>query len=176
MTKHTSPAFTLIELLVSITLIVIFLAVLFPAFSGFGRRNELLQGAQLIQSRIYEARAFAQAPRAGGGAGIERYEFRAPVTVAIAGCPAGNDRYAILEWLRSGSLQVVACETLPTGLRFSNLSTQVEFSVEQQGAVVNAGSQNPRFTLLHPRLTASNDERNIVVNRNTGQVSISSAF
>lgn len=170
---HSQSGFTLAELLVSISIIILFTAVLLPSFTNFGRRNELRQGAQFVQSKIMEAKSYALAPRSGGGTSIQEYEFRAPVGVSIPGCSAGVGTYAILE-VTTTDTTVVVCEKLPSGLTFTTPQRSVTFSVEGQGAIIPPPPPNETtFTIEHPRLTAANT-LNMIVRRATGQVTITS--
>lgn len=166
--------FTLAELLVSMGLIILFTAFLLPSFSGFGRRNELLQGSQLIQSRIFEAKAYALAPRAAGGVSITDYRFVAPVTSAISGCGASASTYAIVEITESSSLAVL-CAELPAGLRFISPERVVTFSVVRQGAITEpVPPATTTFQIEHTRLNSPGNTRTIEVRRATGQVTITS--
>ena len=166
--------FTLAELLVSIGIIILFTAVLLPAFSGFGRRNELRQTAQFVESKILETRGYALAPRAGPATPIERYEFIAPANLPACSSPDGS-RLAIVEVAGSGS-EVVTCELLPGGIVFTNPARRTAFSVTGQGEVDDANSDDTgnrvNYQIRHPRLTAGENTRTIRVHVPTGLITI----
>lgn len=161
--------FTLAELLVSIGIIVLFTAVLLPAFGDFGKRNELTQAGLLVQTKILETKSLALAPRASPGVGISQYVFTAPANPSVVGC-TGDDRYAITEVTASGT-NLVVCDVMPGGIFFRPPQTSVTFGVVAQGAITPPGP-DIIFQIEHPRLTPPNNTRTITVRRATAQITI----
>ena len=169
MAIKSQRGFTLAELLVSIGIIVLFTAVMLPAFGDFGKRNELTQAGLLVQTKILEAKSLALSPRAAPGVGISQYRFTAPANPSVSGC-TGDDRYAITE-ITASQTNLVVCDVMPGGITFRNAQAFVTFDVVRQGAIDPPGA-DIIFQIEHPRLTPPNNTRTITVRRATAQITI----
>ena len=156
-----SRGFTLLELLVSIALIALMLGFLIPGFSYFDRINKIDRAAHNLRATILETKNYALAPRTQA-VNVDSYiiKFNQPTP----------GQYGIYEHGISGVENNVKTFSLPTGLTFSALPTpaEIKYSIAEQGRIINF--PDPAITIGISN--SSGNSKNIVVQKETGQVEI----
>jgi prepilin-type N-terminal cleavage/methylation domain-containing protein len=132
--------FTLVELIVTIGIVVFLMALLFPSFRNYERRNNLEQSAEEVRSAILETKNYAMGPRAGAK-NVDYYKIV---------FQQGDREYSIVEGSDSGTGTTVRTYSLPTNIKFDihwddessgSGKKSIKFYINQQG---NIGDQEFR--------------------------------
>ncbi len=153
-----SQGFTLLELLVSISIIALLIGTGIPSFRHFGRVQALEQAADQVKGAILDTRAYALGPRAEKPATATTYEIR---------FDAVSESYQLFE----GSSALAEPITLPAFIQLASVTSPIQFSVTNQGAISAPASGAISVTLTNSQLGPTT-KRTLTVNRQTGAVSI----
>lgn len=155
-----SKGFTLVELMVAIAIMGLMLGFLIPGLRGYEQRNRLDRTAQNIRGTILETKNYALAPRSSATNNPEFYSIH--FLPAIGSNPG---KYQIFEGNNAVPNKLF---TLPDGVSFGTLPTNIDFSIPEQGKIIN---QTEDVITVQIQDT-NNNVRNIIINKETGQVEI----
>lgn len=163
--------FTLIELLVTVSIIMLMLAIGLPYFRDFEKRGQLDEAAQIVKDGILEAKALSLAPAQGKQEGADAY---------AVSFTANQDEFEISEC--KPALGGTDCtynsktKNLPAGVEISSVtgdSAIIAFSItEPEKIFLVSGSGNWITITLTHTLMSSSEEREIMINTQTGLVEI----